>query len=71
MQQPEAKASQRGEEDKGQGWGGPRGWAIAVVLAATRGIIDQTQLVVGLVEGLPTRLFWCATSKVGENPHLT
>lgn len=71
MKQPEAKASQRGEEDKGQGRGGPRGWAIAVVLAATGGIIDQTQLVVGLVEGLPTRLFWCATSKVGENPHLT
>lgn len=71
MQQPEAKASQRGEEDKGQGRGGPRGWAIAVVLVATGGIIDQTQLVVGLVEGLPTRLFWCATSKVGENPHLT
>lgn len=71
MQQPEAKASQRGQEDKGQGRGGPRGWAVTVVLAAAGSVIGQTQLVVGLVEGLPTRLFGCATSKVGENPHLT
>lgn len=41
MQQPEAKASHRGEEDKGQGWGGPRGWAIAVVFVATGGVIGQ------------------------------
>lgn len=71
MQQPEAKAGHRGEEDEGQGWGGPRSWAVAVVLVATGGVIGQAQLVVGLVEGLPTRLFRCATSKVGENPHLT
>ena len=41
MQQPEAKASQGGEEDKGQGRGGPRGWVIAVVLVAAGGVIGQ------------------------------
>lgn len=71
MQQPEAKASQGGEEDHGQGRGGPGRRAIAVVLAAAGGVIGQPQLVVGLVEGLPTGLVRCATAKVGENPHLT
>lgn len=70
VQQPEAKASQGGEEDQGQGRGGPRGWAVAVVLVAAGGIIGEAQLVAGLVEGLPTGLFRRATAKVGENPHL-
>lgn len=71
MQQPEAKASQGGEEDQSQGWGGPGRWAIAVVLVAAGGVIGQPQVVAGLVEGLPTGLLPCATAKVGENPHLT
>lgn len=41
VQQPEAKASQGGKEDKGQGRGGPRGWVIAVVLVAAGGVIGQ------------------------------
>lgn len=70
MQQPEAKASQGGEEDQGQGRSGPRSWAVAAVLVAAGGVIGQAQLVAGLVEGFPTGLFWCATAEVGENPHL-
>ena len=71
MQQPEAKASQGGKEDKAQGWSGPGAYAVAVVLVAAAGVICQTQLAVGLVEGLLTGLFWCATAQIGENPHLT
>lgn len=71
VQQPEAKASQGGEDQQGQGWRGPGRWAVAVVLAAAGGVVGQPQLVIGLVEGLPTGLFCCATAKVGENPHLT
>lgn len=71
VQQPEAKASQGGEDQQGQGWRGPGRWAVAVVLAAAGGVVGQPQLVTGLVEGLPTGLFCCATAKVGENPHLT
>lgn len=70
MQQPEANANQGGKETQAQGWGGPRGWTIAVVLLAASGVIGQAQLVVGLVQGLPTGLIRCATAKVGENPHL-
>lgn len=70
VQQPEANASQGGEEDEAQGWGGPRGWAVAVVLLAAGGVVGQAQLVVGLVQGLPTGLLRCATAKIGENPHL-
>lgn len=70
MQQPEASAGQGGEEAQAQGWGGPGGWAVAVVLLAAGGVIGQAQLVVGLVQGLPTGLIRCATAKVGENPHL-
>lgn len=70
MQQPEAGARQGGEEDQAQRRGGPRGRAVAVVLLAAGGVIGQAQLVVGLVQGLPTGLLGCATAKVGENPHL-
>lgn len=71
VQQPEAKASQGGEDQQGQGWRGPGRWAVAVVLAAAGGVVGQPQLVVGFVEALLTGLFCCATAKVGENPHLT
>lgn len=71
MQQPEAEASQGGEEDHGQGRSGPRGQAVAIVFAAAGGVVDQAQLVVGLVDGLVTRLFRCPTAQVRENPHLT
>lgn len=70
MQQPEAKASQGGEEAQAQGRGGPRGGAVAAVLLAAGGVVGQAQLVVGLVEGLQTGLFGRAAAKVGENPHL-
>lgn len=71
MQQPEAKTRQGGEENNGQGWSVARGKAVTVVLAAAGGVVDQAQLVVGLVDGLTTGFFRCTTAQVRENPHLT
>lgn len=56
MQQTETKASQGGEQDQGQGWGGPKGWTIALVLVTAGCVTGQAQLAIGLVEGVLTGL---------------